>query len=332
MTIDKVKLACNAMATRFEIVLHGANTVALRAAGEEALREIERLHAQLSLYSESSEVSFINARAARQAVRVEPRLFQLLQRARRICEETQGAFDITVGPLLRCWGFMGANGKMPSAEEIEEARSRVGMDKVILDEKRSEIRFAREGVMIDLGSIGKGYALEVARDILLEAGIESAFLHGGTSTICAIGKPPEAEAWKVAIDLPKSALAEANQGIVKLRTEEAQTPLAVVRLDGQALSVSAVHGKSFTAEGKSYGHVIDPRMGWPAQGALLAAVALESATDTDAFSTALLLAGVGGHEPLGELREGMRTLVVGVGETGTKLQVASKGIDVLTDF
>lgn len=100
-----VTLARNAMATRFEIVLHGENPVSLRAAGEEALGEIERLEAQLSLFRPSSEIAHLNVRAAREAVRVTPALFALLRQAQVLTEETDGAFDITIGPLVRCWGF-----------------------------------------------------------------------------------------------------------------------------------------------------------------------------------------------------------------------------------
>jgi thiamine biosynthesis lipoprotein len=99
------------MATRFEIVLHGENEVRLRAAAEEALDEIERLEAQLNLYQPTSEISHINARAAFELVRVEPSLFRLLQHARRLSQETEGAFDITVAPLMRCWGFMRGTGR-----------------------------------------------------------------------------------------------------------------------------------------------------------------------------------------------------------------------------
>src|SRR5262249_23211874 len=162
---ETLTAARNAMATRFEMVLHGENLVALRSAAEEALQEIERLHAQLSLYSPSSEISFINARAAGEVVQVEPRLFELLRIAQQIHRETEGAFDITIAPLVRCWGFMGGSGKRPSPEQLAEARSQVGMDQVVLDEKHRTIRFARPGMMIDLGSIGKGYALERAVEL-----------------------------------------------------------------------------------------------------------------------------------------------------------------------
>src|SRR6266446_5080632 len=100
---QKIALACEAMATRFELVLHGANPVSLRAAGEEALAEIVRLDKQLNLYNPSSEIAHLNARAAREPVRVEPGLFRLLQHAQRLNHESGGAFDITIAPLLRCW-------------------------------------------------------------------------------------------------------------------------------------------------------------------------------------------------------------------------------------
>src|SRR3954454_22011192 len=109
-----VRVACHAMATRFEFVLFGNNPIALRAAGEEAIEEIHRLEAQLSLYQPSSEIAHVNARAAREPVRVTPAVFALLEHAQRISAETFGAFDIPIAPLVRCWGFMGGTGKLPS--------------------------------------------------------------------------------------------------------------------------------------------------------------------------------------------------------------------------
>ncbi|MHC1765425.1 MAG: FAD:protein FMN transferase [Verrucomicrobiia bacterium] len=321
--MEMLKAACNAMATRFEMVLPGENAVALRAAADEAIHEIERLHAQLSLYAPSSEVSAINARAATQAVKVEPRLFALLLSARQIWEETNGAFDITVAPLMRCWGFMRDSGAFPKADALAEARALVGMQHVDLDERRFTVRFARPGMMIDLGSIGKGYALEVAAETLLDAGIECALLHGGTSTICGMGKPPDQEGWKVAIT-PPPVLAQGGKG--KDDSGERERPLGVVTLKNEALSVSAVHGKCFEADGKVYGHVIDPRTGIPAQGALLAAVGLKSATETDALSTALLLGGIAEHDRIADLRPETRTLVLQRSGDGSSVEVASRGI------
>jgi thiamine biosynthesis lipoprotein ApbE len=123
--MQTVTLARHAMATRFELVLHGDDAIALRAAGEEALNEIDRLENQLSLYRPGSEIAQLNARAAREAVRVTPELFTQLQHAQQLHVETQGAFDITIAPLVRCWGFMGGTGKMPTAEQVAEARAKI---------------------------------------------------------------------------------------------------------------------------------------------------------------------------------------------------------------
>ncbi len=313
---EPLTLACHAMATRFEIVLHGDNPVALRAAGEEALEEINHLEAQLSLFRPESEISHLNASAARRPVRVSPPLFALLEHARRLNDESGGAFDITIAPLMQCWGFMGGSGHFPTAGDLAAARARVGMSLVHLDPVDLTVEFAREGVMLDFGAIGKGYAIERAAQILVEAGVTNALLHGGTSTIYALGHPPDSESWRVAIGNPNPQRTSPAGGpgsqsghTSDLRVDSAANLLAAVSLEDEALSVSAVSGKFFRAEGKSYGHVLDPRTGEPAANAVLAAVALPSATETDALSTALLALGPEGHPRLSQLRPGMRTLL-----------------------
>ena len=362
-----VTLACHAMATRFELVLHGNEPAALRAAGEEALAEIERLEARLSLFRTGSEIAHLNARAAREPVRVSPGLFALLQQAQRLSRETGGAFDITIAPLVRCWGFLGGPGRLPSAEELAAARTRVGMGLVELRPEDFTVRFARPGVMLDLGAIGKGYAVERAIALLREAGVTSALLHGGTSTIYALGHPPQADAWQVAVvnpegakgaevrspksevRSPESAQPAAGDAVLRisafvphcgrpsfgLRTSDFglpplspddPAPLAIVPLRDEALSVSAIWGRCFEAEGRTFGHVIDPRTGQPAVNALLAAVVLPSATETDALSTALLTLGPAGHAQIAGLRPGMHTLVAL--EAGGRLHVEARGIMV----
>jgi thiamine biosynthesis lipoprotein len=292
--MQTVTLARNAMATRFELVLHGEDARRLQGAGEEALSEIERIEAQLSIYRPSSELSRVNSLAAKEPVRVTPSVFKLLELAHQLHHESGGAFDIAIAPLVRCWGFMGGTGAWPDPTELAQAREQAGMRHVILNAAHQTVRFDREGVMLDLGAIGKGYAVDQAAAVLRDAGVNSALIHGGTSTVYGVGAPPGGDAWKIAIESPPGS----------------KTWVATVPLRDEALSVSAVWGKSFQHDGKTLGHVLDPRTGQPANNTVLAAVALPSATETDALSTALLVRGTEGHEAICRLRSDMRTLVV----------------------
>ena len=261
-----VRLAIEAMATRFELVLPldaAGDGPRLRAAGEEALAEIVRLESRLSTFRPASDISWINAYASERAVTVEPTLFALLQRCLALSAATGGAFDITVGPLMRAWR---------TGEDIDDARARVGYQHVHLDAGRSTIRFARPGMSIDLGAAGKGYAIDEAIAILISHGCTSALLHGGTSSVHAIGRAPGGDAWKIAWT-PSGGAA------------------CVFGLDGRALSVSAAHGRTFGREGRDYGHVIDPSTGWPGEAADAAVVTGPRSMECDALSTALLVLG-----------------------------------------
>jgi FAD:protein FMN transferase len=301
-----VTLARHAMATRFELVLHGNNPVALRAAGETALDEIERLEDILSLYRSSSEIAHLNARAAHEPVRVSVPVFRLIKQAVDLAAESNGAFDPTIGPLMRCWGFMADHGRVPSDEELAAAKAKVGWQGVHLDPSNFTVRFARPGMLIDLGAIGKGYAIDCAVDLLREAEVESALIHGGTSSIYGIGHPPDAQAWTIALRSPLTPLTPLTptdnpDQTAKIVRQESGLPgppsgdpllkLPTISLRDRALSVSAAWGKCFQTADKRYGHVIDPRTGFPAGDTFFTAVTLPSTTESDAFSTALLTLG-----------------------------------------
>lgn len=288
-----VRLSTHAMATRFELLLYGADEVRLRAAGEEALAEIERLEAQLSCYRPDSEISWINAHAADEAVRVEPRLFHLLKHCAAFTRATDGAFDVTVGPLMRAWHFAGDSGALPAADELEAARRLTGMHHVELDDESYTVGFKQAGVRLDFGAYGKGYAIERAIDSLKENGVASALLHGGTSSTAVIGRPPAQAGWRIQLSEP-----------FKLNEQ-----FITVDLVGEALSVSATHGKAFTADGRTYGHVIDPRTGRPVNRALAAAVAGQSASTCEVLSTALLVLGPAWLDEMTERFVGYRAAV-----------------------
>lgn len=294
--------ACNAMATRFEIALPGGDEIRLRAAAEEAFAEVQRLEALLSPFRATSEIAAINARAGDEAVRVSPETFRLLEHAQRLFAETEGAFDLTVGPLLRAWGFFNGSGHLPDPEKLSAARSCTGMHLVELTRKNFSVRFARRGVQLDLGAIGKGYAVERAADLLANLGVESALIHGGTSTIFGMGRARFYSGWNVAIPQPTNR-------------DTAAAPLECVELCDEALSLSAGWGKSFFANGIQFGHVLDPRLGKPVQGAQLAVVLCRSAMESDALSTALLVRGAEGIQIFSGSRPELRMLVVDAGGT-----------------
>jgi len=258
------------MATRFEFLLCGGDEGYLRSVAEEAMDEVERIEEQISLFIPTSDISRINRRAADEAVKVDVELFELLLLAQRINRETDGAFDITVAPILDGWGRRSG--------EQRKQQTVIGMDNVLLDEAARTVRFKRRGVAIDLGGIGKGYAIEMAAEIVAEHGVESALLHAGTSTVQALGSPPDGKAWKVGIVNPLSSSGQRERA-------------AVVCLKDEALSVSSPFGRRFKVGAGDFGHIVNPRSGMSADGVICAVAVSASATRVDALSTAFCVMG-----------------------------------------
>ncbi len=192
------------MACRFEVTMRQSEETGIVAATE-ALDEIDRLESRLTVFRETSEVSIVNSGAAKKPVEVSQELFDLLTLCQRLYEETGGAFDISSGPLTGCWGFLRRQGRLPTRAEIDRAKSVVGSDKLLLDETKRTVRFAREGMEINLGSIGKGYALDSAAD-LISMKVNTALLNAGSSSMRAIGKGENGNGWLVGLRYPRSKL------------------------------------------------------------------------------------------------------------------------------
>lgn len=304
-----MKLSRDAMATRFELVVHGSEKARLRAAGEEALEEIVRVERQLNRFSSQSEVSGVNARAAHKAVRVDPRLFSLIQTAQDIYRRTDGAFDITVAPLMRAWKLT-EGGTVPDRDILDSARALVGMHHVRMYQESLSVRFDAPGVELDLGGIGKGYSIDRAVDLLRDAGVTVCLLHGGTSAVYACGAP-DYNPWRVSIRNP----------------DKEGESLGYLCLKDSALSVSAAHGRSFCRDGQEFGHIIDPRTGMPTQTARLAAVTGPSAMMCDALSTALLVLGTDWLPELANRFSGYGGLVVRAADD--KARIAARGIALI---
>jgi len=297
--------SCRAMATDFEIILYGEDTVAnLEAAANEALEEIQQIDKQMSLYVDTSDVRWINANAASEPVQVEPGLFSLLETAVKYSRETDGAFDITVGPLARAWGFFAGEGHVPSQEEIDSVLSCVGVDHLSLDPETRTITFDMPEVEIDLGGIAKGYGVDCAARILRKCGIDSALINGGTSTIYALGSPPGQDGWEVGIQDP---------------TDPTRT-IETVRLRDAALSTSGSYEKFFSIGDKLYCHIIDPRRGYTVEGMFSATSIAPTATASDALSTAFFVLGADATREFCAARDEIRAILVPASRPGSALE------------
>jgi thiamine biosynthesis lipoprotein len=267
-----------AMACQFEIRLNASSESTdsrPTASAVAALDLIEELEEQLSVFRDSSEISQINRVAALSPVEVEPQLFQLLELAGRLYTETMGAFDLTSGPLSRTWGFHRRSGRIPTPEELAAARDKVGWQNVILNSSTGQIAFARQGTEIHLNSIGKGYALDRAAALLCSEGVEDFLFHGGRSSLIARGNRSGQCGWQAGLRHPL---------FPRLR-------LALFRLQNEALSTSGSATQYFRHRGKRYGHIIDPRTGWPAEGFHSVTVIAPTAAEADALSTAFFVMG-----------------------------------------
>ena len=273
-----VRYCRRAMACQFEVFLNAGQ---YEHDGETALQTldlVDELESQLSIYRESSEVSLINRTAADESVRVEPRLYALLERAIELSSRSQGAFDMTTGPLARLWGFVNRSGAMPDDASLAAALQQIGSRYVQLDPEQSTIRFDRPGIEINLGSIGKGYALDRCAEQFAAAGIGDVLLHGGNSSVLARGTavaPDQREGWTIGLRDPYHPDRRIGQ----------------IHLRDRALATSGSGTQFFLHEGRRYGHIIDPRSGWPADGVLSATVLAPSAAEADALSTALYVLG-----------------------------------------
>jgi FAD:protein FMN transferase len=243
-----------------------------------ALDLVEALESQLTVYRSESEVLRINRQAAAAPIPVEERLFEVLQLAQQLFHETDGALDITSGPLSETWGFSRRRGRVPHPAEIASALMRVGMDGVALDETMRTVAFRRPGLGVNLNSIGKGYALDRMAELLDENGVDDYLLHGGRSSVLARGDHPGSSpgsGWTIGLRHP-------------LRPSER---LCEFSLQNQSLSTSGSGTQFFRRRGRRYGHILDPRTGRPAEGIFSATVIAPTAAVADALSTAFYVMG-----------------------------------------
>ncbi|WP_197525486.1 FAD:protein FMN transferase [Pseudobythopirellula maris] len=267
-----------AMACDFELRVRDDRSRDLDRPAIAALDLVDQVEDRLTVYRDHGATVEMNRAAAAAPVVVDDDLFRLLELCDRLYQITGGAFDPTSGPLSRVWGFHRREGRLPDGGEIAQALATVGWDQVALDPKARTVHFGAEGVEINFNSIGKGWALDRVGEGLAERGVDDFLMHGGRSTLLAHNPSkdaPQAHGWWVALPNP-------------LRPGER---LAQVGLAGEAFSTSGSATQFFEHEGRRFGHLIDPRTGWPAEGLLSASALAPTAAEADALSTAFYVMG-----------------------------------------
>lgn len=264
------------MGSTYSIAVYGGDRYRMERAVEAAFNEVQRLDALLSNYQPESEWSRVNRYAARRPVKVSEELFRLLEACGEYHRSSDGAFDISVGPLMKLWGFYKGSGRLPHKAEVLAALRRVGWRHVELDAARRTVRFRRGGVELDPGGIGKGYAVDRMIEILKTHGITSALVTAAGSSIYGLGAPPgEPRGWRTEIRDPRRPS----------RTIE------TVYLRNQSLSTSGNYEKFFRAEGRIWSHIMDPRTGYPAAGMLAVSVVASRALDSEAWTKPIFING-----------------------------------------
>lgn len=305
---DVEKVAKPLMGTVVEISVvsgdprHGS--LALQAAFE----EMARLEAMMSAFRDDSELSRLNREASSRPVRVSPELFEVIKMALALSRTTRGAFDITVGPLMKLWPFYAPEKRVPSAEEIREVLRRVGYGLVNLSPQERTVSFAVSGMALDLGGIAKGYAIDRAVAVLKERGIEAALVNAG-GDVFAYGKKPGNQPWRVGLRHPRNP----------------QELLAALPLTDKAVVTSGDYERYFLVDGKRYSHIVDPRSGVTAQRTASVTVVASSAAYADGLATGMLVLGPEEGLALAESLPGVHAAIVTEGEGEELALRVSKG-------
>lgn len=262
------------MGTILQIELCGGDRGTTRdAALDDAFRAAARIDGLLTTHVGDSPTSRLNAQAGQGAVALPPEVVEVLAAARSDQALTAGTFDVTVGPLVALWRDAGTSQRLPAPDALSAARARVDGARITLDAGGAAAALRDPGMAVDLGGIGKGYALDRLAGRLRAAGFASALLDFGRSSVWALGTPPGGGAWRLLLDHPSGE------------------SIGVLELHDVALSVSGSLAQSTTIAGRSFGHVLDPRTGWPLERDLLAVVVAPGAEQAEALSKALLILG-----------------------------------------
>ncbi|MCL5129387.1 FAD:protein FMN transferase [Algibacter sp. L4_22] len=262
------------MGSRFDITVVANDSIMGNKYIDSAVAEIIRIEKLMSSWDENSQTSAINKNAGIKPVKVDLELFNLIERAIRISRLTDGAFDISYASMDRIWKFDGSMMVMPSEKEIKASVAKVGFQNIVLDKVNTTIFLKLEGMKIGFGAIGKGYAADKAKALLIEKGVVSGIINA-SGDMNTWGKQPDGTAWKVAITNPM------NKNKV----------FALLPITNGAVVTSGNYEKYVNFNGKRYTHIIDPRTGYPSSGIISVTVFAPKAELADALATSVFVMG-----------------------------------------
>jgi len=264
-----------AMGSTYSVAVYGEDQAVMETAVSDAFNEVRRLDDLLSNYKPESEWSQVNHSAAVRPLQLTPELFDLLSACVEYSRASEGSFDISVGPLMRVWGFYKGTGHMPRKTEIDTAREITGWRNIELDRTTRTVRFRKKGIELDPGGIGKGYAVDRMVEVLRRDGIKIALVSASGSSIFAMGKPPGEDGWHIEIKDPRDQSKSVEEVVLK----------------DESMSTSGSYEKFFVADGRIYSHIMDPRTGYPAKGMLSVSVITPLTIDSEAWTKPYFING-----------------------------------------
>ena len=303
------------LGTLIQLQLIEKNEQKAKVALDEAINRIYEIENKMSITVDNSEIMKINKNAGVKFTPVSPETFAVLQTAKEYSELTDGAFDVTIGPMVKLWGIRTKEAKVPTLKEIHESLYLVNYKDLILDEKGNAAQLRRKGQWIDLGAIAKGYVADEVKKIFQKHGISSAFIDLG-GNILTLGNNRDHSHWKIGIQNPL-----APRGHY----------LGIIQISDQSIVTSGNYERYFEKNGVRYHHILDPLTGYPSASDISSVTILsKKSIDADALSTSILILGFEKGRELIESLDGIDAIFV----THHKIVYATTGIQnefTLTD-
>lgn len=287
------------MGTYVNVTMVTADSAALAPTAVVAHAVFRRVDSLMSNWTTTSEVARLNRECGRAPQRVHPEVARVLDLALRVGAGSDGAFDVTVEPLVRAWGFLGGKPHVPTPEAAAEAFARVGLKQVAWDPEMGLLGFANDRVRVDLGGIAKGHAVDAAAESLRARGVRDALVDL-TGNMFAMGRPASASGWRIGIRDPRDRAPH----------------FARLRLSNEGISTSGKYEQFVAADGRTYGHIMDPRTGRPADGLISVTLVSASALTCDAWDTPLFVLGLDGAKRLAKAHEEFSAVLVVPGTRG----------------